>query len=86
MLPAVKFDDEAMFDRGKIGDERTDRHLPTKLHAAETAIAEQSPHDPLSFSSIAAKRARNISLLPIAHVLTLTPPLRGLPLPQAGEG
>ena len=69
VLSAVELDDEVMFDRSEIGDERADRHLPTKFYATKTAIAEQSPHDPLSLSCVAAKDAGKISLLPFPHVL-----------------
>jgi hypothetical protein len=67
VLSPIKLDDEAMLDRSKIGDKRTERHLSTKLDATETSIAKQSPHDLLGLRRVAAKPAGKVSLLAFPH-------------------
>ena len=47
MLPAIEFDDQAMFDRREVGDEAADRMLAAKLGTGELTIAEELPHRPL---------------------------------------
>jgi hypothetical protein len=39
MLPAVDFDNEAIGDRGEIGDVRSDRPLSAKLIPGQSAVA-----------------------------------------------
>jgi hypothetical protein len=67
VLSAVKLDGQPMLDRSEVGNEWTDRHLASKLHAIEATIAQQSPHDAFGVCCISAKCASRISLLAFAH-------------------
>ncbi len=45
MLRAVEFDDQASFDRAKVGEVWPDRELTTKLGAAHLTVAQVMPQD-----------------------------------------
>jgi hypothetical protein len=90
MLSTIELHNQPVLDRSEVGDEWTDRDLSSKFHAVQPAVAQQAPLDSFGVGRGAPKRTSDVSLLAIAHLLpsplALTRPLRGLPLPQAGEG
>jgi hypothetical protein len=43
MLSAIEFDHQSAFDSAKVGDERADRVLSTKLCIAELSAAQPRP-------------------------------------------
>jgi hypothetical protein len=55
MLSAVKLNDKPMLNRSEVGNERTDRHLASKLHAIQRTVAQQPPYGTRGVGSIAAK-------------------------------
>jgi hypothetical protein len=56
MLSANEFDHQSAFDNAKVGDERADRVLLTKLCIAELSAAQPRPE--LLSASVCSRRKR----------------------------
>jgi hypothetical protein len=55
VLSAVNLNDQAALKASKIGDKASEWYLPTKLEAAETAIAQVPPQQPLAHAWCASQ-------------------------------
>ena len=90
VLAAVGFDDESAFEAAEVDDIAADGPLPPELGAAELARAQRLPQPLLSLGGIAPEApaegdpVHRAILADLAAALTR--PLRGHPLPRAGEG
>ncbi|OJU40755.1 MAG: hypothetical protein BGN99_11600 [Alphaproteobacteria bacterium 65-37] len=78
MMLTVDLDHELRGDAGEVGIIGTDRMLSAKLDAAQPAVAQQFPADPLRLRAVAAKFACTCGLGVLHFPLTR-------PLPLAGE-
>jgi hypothetical protein len=86
VLPAVGFDDETVFDAGKVGDEGAKRALTAEFVAAQATAAEERPEAALGVGHLTAEGAGSQVRHRRCQCITL-PLLRNgsLPLPLSRE-
>jgi hypothetical protein len=91
-LPAIGFDDQSVLDACEVGDEGTDRVLPSELAAGEALGTEEVPEQLLGIGHVAPQVAGH----QVRHAAGMAGKYRGevdapspgalrRPLPHAGE-
>lgn len=69
MPTAVEFDDELRFDAGEIGDEWTDRVLPSETETAELAAAKVKPEMRFGWRQLVAQAAGELTLASLRMIV-----------------